>query len=482
MFSHLIALAARNGEQMRHIASVLLVGLAIGIAAPAAHAQRPEEFFQRELFFEKDVRQRLEAVTPTDQKALIEWGGFYAPSYTYFTDLGGNGGHMTLQDFRLWTQIQFDQIHRVFARMRLAYTDFAAGDAEGFRQHDLHGPNLEVGYYELNVSRAAEKYAGAKWPCEMLIRGGRQYIEVGRGIALGRILDAGWFNIETKDLAFMGFAGRTPPREENIDRSAPGYPNSRRNFYGGQLRYRGCEQHEPYGFFVIQRDWSDETPENPFQDFRYNSQYYGVGSRGVVVKNLHYALESLWEFGRGAANGQSEGLSKVRAYAFDGELDYYFQHPLKPVATFEYGYASGDGDRTSATTAIGGNRLGTVDTEFQGFGYVNSGLALAARFSNIQFVRLSGRATPYDNKACGGRIDVGLDYYFLWKADREGPISDTQANRASAELGEEVDLYVEWRILSDLSLTIRYGHFFRGAAYSFKDGQDFLFTGLNFSF
>ena len=39
---------------------------------------------------------------------------------------------------------------------------FAAGDARGLRQYDLEGPNLEIGYYEVDLSAAAEKYWGQK--------------------------------------------------------------------------------------------------------------------------------------------------------------------------------------------------------------------------------------------------------------------------------------------------------------------------------
>jgi hypothetical protein len=470
---------------MKHIAFLILAGAAAFLGGAASGAQplrppQPEDVFQRSLFYEKDVRERLEAAVPTEQKLLVEWGGFYIPSYTYFTDLGGNNGNVTFQDLRLWTQIRVDEVHRVFARMRLDYVDFAPGDAQGLRPHDLAGPNLEIGYYELNASRAAEKYGGQKWPFSLFIRGGRQYIEVGRGIALGKVLDAGSFDFEMKDWAFMGFAGQSPRGQDDVERIGPHYSTYRRAFYGGQVRYRGIDQHEPYAFFVIQKPITDE--DLPVQEFDYESGYYGVGSRGNVTKNLQYALESLWECGRGAANGQIAGREKVRGYAFDAQLDYYCQRPMKPVLTGEYGYASGDGDRGTAVSALGGNRLGTVDTQFQGFGYVNSGLALGARFANLQFVRLAGKMTPYEKKTGAGRIDVGLDYYFLFKTDRQGPMSDFRANRASAEIGNEVDLFLEWRIFSDLSWTLRYGRFFPGAAYTDRDPRDFLFTGLNFSF
>jgi hypothetical protein len=469
---------------MGRIAGLVVACAAVGLLAAPISAQPAEAFFQRSLFYEKDVRDRLEAQTPPEQKALIEWGGFYVPSYTYFTDAGGNRGHMTFQDLRLWTQIRVDEVHRVYARMRLGYQDFAAGDAPvPLRQHDLVGPNLEMGFYELNLSRAVEKYGGGgKWPAQVLLRGGRQYIEVGRGIALAEIIDAGLFLVETKDFTFEGFAGRTVPGEDNIDLSAPNYTHAKRDIYGGEVRYRGIDRHEPYAFFVIQKDMSHEKPENPFQDYKYDSQYYGVGSRGALATNLRYAVESLWQFGRDSAFMQEEGSEPIRAYAFDAEVDYLVQHALRPILSAEYAYASGDNDRRSATTALLGNRRGTADREFQGFGFVNSGLALGARFANIQFARLGGRVTPYENKQRLGRLDVGMDYYFLFKAAAEGPISDTRAVRDSANVGQEIDLFVEWRIWSDLSWTLRYARFFPGRAYGDRDPRDFLYTGLNFSF
>jgi hypothetical protein len=468
---------------MRTAVRTIVAVLAAAVVAASAAAQpRPEEVFQRQQFLEQDIRLRLERRVPAEQKALVEWGGFYIPSYTFYDDIDGGHAHLTRQDLRLWTQMQFDDVHRVFARMRLDYQDWAAGDAQGFNQHDLEGPNLEIGYYELDLTAAARKYWDAEWPVRIVGRGGRQYIEVGRGIALGKILDAGSFEIETADWTFMGFAGRSIESEDNIDRSAPGFTRSRRTFYGGEFRYTGLDGHEPYAYFVIQRDWSEEKPNFAVQDWRYDSQYYGVGSRGALAPRWRYEIEGLWQTGDSYAHLQANDPEPIRACAFNAQVDWYPEHDLKPVVTGEYGYASGDGDRRRATTALLGNTAGTEDDAFQGFGYVNSGLALGARFTNLQFVRLGGQLTPYENKTGAGRIDVGLDYYWLFKADPDGPISDFRAVDTSGDVGQEVDIFLEWRIFSDLSWTIRYGRFFPGGAYADRQPRDFLFTGFNFSF
>jgi hypothetical protein len=468
---------------MKRVTLLLAATVAAGVLSSSSSAQpRPEEVFQRTMFLERDIRDRLDREVPPDQKALVEWGGFYIPSYTYYDDVDGGHAHLTRQDLRLWTQVYLDEVHRIFARMGLAYVDFAAGDARGFRQHDLAGPSLEIGYYELDLSAAAEKYWGQKWPVQVIGRGGRQYIEVGRGIALGKILDAGLFEIHAKDFSFTGFAGRSIESEDNIDRSTPGFTRSRRTFYGGELRVTRLQRHEPYAFFVFQRDWSEEKPYTMFQDYRYKSQYYGIGSRGSLAPNWRYELEALWEKGRSVASGQQDDDQHIRAFAFDAEVNYYMDHALRPVFTGEYGYASGDGDRQRATTAFLGNTMGSDDNAFQGFGYVNSGLALGARFTNLQFVRLGGRFTPYEKKMGAGRIDLGADYYFLFKTDKDGPISDFRAMDTSGDVGQEIDVFVEWRILSDLSWSLHYGRFFPGQAYLDRKPRDFLYTAFNISF
>jgi hypothetical protein len=41
--------------------------------------------------------------------------------------------------------------------MRLDYLDFAPGDnPANVRSHDLIGPNLEMGFYEIDISKAVE--------------------------------------------------------------------------------------------------------------------------------------------------------------------------------------------------------------------------------------------------------------------------------------------------------------------------------------
>jgi hypothetical protein len=79
-------------------------------------------------------------------------------------------------------------------------------------------------------------------------------------------------------------------------------------------------------------------------------------------------------------------------------------------------------------------------------------------------------------------VDVGLNYYFLFKARPGAPISDPSAIVDSNDLGQESDVFCEWRILSDVSLSVHYGRFYPGDAYLESKPRDFFFTALTISF
>ena len=88
---------------------------------------------------------------------------------------------------------------------------------------------------------------------------------------------------------FFGFKNLID--EENIDFSTPGFRDSRRFFYGAEVKYKRLKRHVPYLFALFQEDHSGESPEDLNQDYEYNSRYYGIGSRGQIIENLYYEIE-----------------------------------------------------------------------------------------------------------------------------------------------------------------------------------------------
>ena len=65
--------------------------------------------------------------------------------------------------------------------------------------------------------------------------------------------------------------------------------------------------------------------------------------------------------------------------------------------------------------------------------------------------------------------------------DADAPTDEP--SRSSRYLGWETDIFVAWRITSDIALNMRYGVFFPGDGItSTKTPRQFFFTGISYSF
>lgn len=463
----------------------VLLLLAAALAIPSAarlQAQTPQadQFFSRDRFIQEDIRRQLDANVPADQTTLLTYGGYLIPEYQQ-SELHRNVVGETTADLRLWSQAVVDDVHRVYVRMRLDYNHFGAGNEPFGWKDDLAGPNLDEGFYELSLSGALRKYFGTRLPADVKMTLGRQFVQFGNGLALSQILDGGVVRVDTGDWRVTGLLGKALEHQTNLDLSPQVADHQDRTFSGFETVYRGLANHAPFFYFFHQNDATTANPPDPFQSFDYNSSYIGVGSNGEVVQNLRYGTELVTETGNSVFQGGSN-RDQVRAFAFDQLFEYYFHVKHDPVLSAEYALASGDNDRDSAVSAIGGNRLGT-DEQFQGFGYLNTGYAFAPIFTNLQFVRLGGRFKPLPDCETLKKLEIGTDWFLFNREKAGGPVSDPLATNVNESyLGTEVDLYANWRITSDLSVVLRYGRFWTGDAYPTSERRDFVYTGIVFSF
>ena len=468
------------------LATALLALLASAGVARAQSAQA-DSFFRRERFLQEDIRRRLDADRPADQKVLLEYGGYIIPEWQEYDDLQDEANLRRI-DLRLWGQVVIDDVHRVYARMRLVWTQFGPGDSPFGWKSDLDGPKLDQLFYELWVSKAAEKYFGQKWPVDARLTLGRQFVEFGHGLALSTTLEGGTLRLETGQWRLTALLANTVRSDNNIDRSPPVADHMDRLFAGFELECLALSRHRPFFYYFAQSDNTHEKPKVD-QNFEYDSQYIGFGSTGELVDRLRYATEAVFELGTGhnalppvgqrVAGGPLHNV--VRAFAFDQLFEYYFRGPHQPVISAEYALATGDDDRTFAAGTSGGN-TDRRDNAFLGFGYLNTGLSFAPGFTNLQFVRLGGRIKPLPKVKCLENLEVGTDFFMFWKQKHGAPIDDFRATTAAHDLGHEVDIYANWRVLSDVALTVRYGRFWSGDAFPDEEKRDYLFAGLLYSF
>ena len=420
-----------------------------------------------------------------EQPFLLDWGGIFTYSFAMFNTPETGENHRAVHDFdlRAWTRMDVDEVHRVFARGKIDYIQFERGDAfRRGRNSDIEGPFLDIGFYQADVDRMLKKYLNldAKG-VDATLTVGRQFFYLGRGITYSQIGDGIVWDSRIGDLSFQAFGSVSIDHVENIDRSVPNIQRDRRVYVGGQIAYEGIPKHKPYVYLMAERDRSPEHPDIFWQQFDYDANYLGLGLEGEVwltdqmnIPNLEYFVEFIFESGRSHADGAWGHQQDIRATALDTGLQYMPECPMHPRFLVEYAYASGDQDRVVPTDTIDGNVPGSNDRGFLGFGFMNTGVAFAPRFANLHMIRLAAACKPLEHIDWFKNLEAGVAWYYFWKDKPQGGVSDFRADRNHVDLGSETDLFMNWRITSDLALVVNYGHFWPGQAFSHRTGRDFF--------
>ena len=435
---------------------------------------------QRQLDQELD-RQRKE-LAPLDSMFDWQWGGWLEYYVFHFKD--GIQSQRVYQQpgFSLWTRLKADDgAHEIFARMRLQFEYFSDGDEYG-RQQDWYGPNLDRGWYQIDIGKAF-RLTDPDSPYQFQVRLGRQEVVFGTGYTLDMPLDAVKFDAKMHDFRLIGLFGQAIGSYPNIDRGNPVQDHSARRFLGVQLNYEGFKNHKLFSYALWNDDYTDERPTNIFQNYSYDTRYFGLGARGSLAHNFNYWTEWVYEGGQSYGDGDFLHRDTVDAWAWNAGLEYLWDCATKPYIAFEYMFAGGDADRLySPTSASGGNYGDAHDTGFAGFGFRDTGIAAAPTLSNLHILRLGGGCAPLEKIEICRDLEIGTNWFLYHKHHRRGAISDATAGQFSGYAGWEMDYFINWRFASDLSWTLRWGAFFPGDAFQDQSMRNFVFTGMTWSF
>lgn len=450
----------------------------------------------RQQRMDKEVEHVLEARRELSQHLLWDWGGSERFTFLTYDDIDNarqsdKRRTQRSNNFNLWGLLNLGDIHSFYVRLKGEQIDWNQGDKYRSTENQFHW-NLEEGFdrgtYTLNIEKALKEYFNYEMPVQIKLTAGRFRSSLGNQLAYSKKGNGVQLEGKSKWIDLKLFAFRNLIDEENIDFTTPGFRSSKRYFYGAEVKYNGFKKHMPYLFVLIQEDHSGENIEDPDQDYEYDSKYYGVGSRGLIIKNLYYKIEGILETGRSfpeasAARGFSPDNERIEAWAFDTTLTYKYDMITQPTFSAEYAFGTGDPDRTGRVTAAtgGGNEEGSADRNFLPFGYIDTGLSLAPRISNLRMARFGFEFTP--SEYVGGRnLTMGVNYFLFRKDAKKGAISDTRADRQIRNIGKEFDVNIAWKILSDLSASVNYGRFYPGNAYSDKDAKDYVTASIMFQF
>jgi len=434
----------------------------------------------------------MDEEVPTAKRALFDWGGWLRGNYWSVDDRvdrdfdGSDDGRHAYrqQQLRLWGHFNLDQVHQFYGRMRLDYIDWNHGSSYDRNDSDWEGPDLERGWYDFRLSRYQLAYGQSPGDFDLAVRLGRQYVQLGTGLALSVPLDAVVASTYYQDWQMTGMMALSIPSTDNIDRSVPGDSKESRRYWAVQLNYHAWRDHEPFVYFFSQED-KDAGIIRDDQTFGYDSMYAGIGSRGRFFhRDLQYTGEFVVECGKSYADALNEShRQNIHAWAFDTEIRYVIPDEHDSQLSVEYLLASGDSDRiASPTNTVGGNLPHSKDTSFVGWGYRNTGLSLAPRMSNLGMVRLGASTFPANQISFFREMQVGTNFYLYHKQQAAGAASDSLSTKDKHYLGSEIDIYVNWRITPDLAWALRYGIFLPGDAFSRQSHRELFFTALTFNF
>lgn len=421
------------------------------------------------------------SAAPVDSLLDVQYGGWIEHYSFHFDDGIQTSRALHRPSFVLWSRVSLDRgTHEFFARTRMTYEYYNEGD-EFDLQEDHIGPNLERGWYQVNVGRALGIWQPSD-PWDLSVKVGRQSVVFGTGYALDLPVDGVTFSTSLHDVRFRGLFSRTLPSFPNIDSSEPVNGDGARRLFGFEVSYEGWENHRPFAYALWNDDFTNEVPNDPLQNYAYDSQYWGFGIQGELARNLAYWAEGVFETGQSFGDGDFIRRDDIQAWGWDVGFEYFWDIPVRPRISAEYMFASGDADRFfSPTNAFGGNTSG-LDQSFIGFGYRDTGIAFAPALSNLHVFRLGGSVLPFREIEQLREFELGTNWFLYLKHHRFAAISDPTADLNDHYVGWEMDYFANWRIASDLSWTVRWGVFFPGDAFSDTDARHFVFSGVTWSF
>ena len=353
-----VAFGGQNGCAYGRI-SLIAVGLSfVGFVL---FFGSPSELFgqgfgsgQRQRILDEPFRLQMDESVPTDKRMVFDWGGWFRSSYWALEedvdrnfDGSSDGDHvLRRQQLRLWGNVTIDQVHQFYGRMKLDYLDWNHGTSFDGKDDDWVGANLERGWYDFRLSRAQWSYGQEPGDFDLGVKVGRQYVELGTGLALSIPLDAVLLSAYYRDWQFVGLGALSIPSTDNIDWSRRGDTEEERRYLGVQINYNGQRDHTPFVYYLVQDD-RDTGLVRYGKQFGYDSQYVGLGSRGVFFnRDLQYSCEAVGEFvfeGDGAAGVDDDDVGADACGFFhrafgdlgggglflfdpDGDIDLFAEH------------------------------------------------------------------------------------------------------------------------------------------------------------
>jgi len=215
-----------------------------------------------------------------------------------------------------------------------------------------------------------------------------------------------------------------------------------------------------------EEDLVEEWSTEPVYDMggKVDTQYTSLLVSGPVVQNLFYDAWFTFGSGRTLAYLDDSGSASLYSYQYvpilsfmtGFSVDYYRPELYSAAFNFRFLYASGDADASSSVEGTATDN----STRFVPLSGSNFGVVFSPALSNLVVAELGGSVKPL----AGYRIQTGAKLFAFFRPTdgAMGGASGLDPAADSAWLGMEADLYGNYRITSDLGLSLNTGVFFPG--------------------
>ncbi len=475
--------------------------IAAGASAQQTDADAVQRLERQLRQLDQDYRLSTTPDAPIAERALIDAGASIRFGYYSIDDQQSEAHILRQTDGRLYIRADIDGAHRFYGRLRFLYNDWNDGDSFDNRGDQLEHPLGDEYWYQFDYRSAILASNGVDPGWNFNLKIGRQWIHWAEGVSLSLPLYAVVADIELDSpFAITALAGMTPQETViDFDGSRPGFNNETdRIFLGAMLEWRNPGGHRPFIYILTQIDQNDQN-EFTFvggggqlypTEFEYDSTYVGFGSRGPINANLSYHVEAVHEYGTGKSSTFDPNTGDpipqtdedISAWAGVFGLTYLPRDEGNSRLEFEVIGATGDEDRIDASDTFGGNLPGSDDNSFNAFGFLNTGLALGPDPANLLSLRAGASTQPKFDSSFFKNMRFGVDAYVFHKLDNSAPMNVSTGS--DAYVGSEIDVALDWRIMSDVTATLRYAIFFPGDAMPDEedDIRQFLYAGVTYAF
>src|SRR3954469_13722539 len=122
--------------------------IAVALLGQAALAQTSVERFERQpQQIQHDTRLRINPDIPSDQRALLDYGGYFTFNFFAIDDIDQATHILRQYDLVGYAQLNIDNVRQFFIRARTTYRDFNNNQSFDGEGDETIWPTIEQGYY-----------------------------------------------------------------------------------------------------------------------------------------------------------------------------------------------------------------------------------------------------------------------------------------------------------------------------------------------